>query len=66
MGPKIDRLNVGDRVQRVGFDKSYDPTGTIEAVETELGPCYASVRFDGNITGFCAQVLKEGLVKVDR
>lgn len=61
MGPKIDRLNVGDRVKRLGY---LEVTGTIEALETELGSDYASVRFDGNTAAFCAQVRKENLVKV--
>ncbi len=61
MGPKINRLNIGDRVKRVGFPEI---AGTIEALETELGPDYASVRFDGNTAAFCAQVAKENLIKV--
>lgn len=58
---KVNRLKVGDRVKRLGF---LEVTGTIEALETELGPDYASIRFDGNTAAFCAQVRKENLIKV--
>jgi hypothetical protein len=54
-------LNVGNRVKRKGF---LEVIGTIEALETELGKDYASVRFDGNTADFCAQVRKENLIKV--
>jgi len=68
MGPKINRLNVGDRVKQVvsakGSSPFLDVTGTIEGLETELGPDYCSVRWDGNTTGFNAQVAKENLIKV--
>lgn len=73
MGPVINRLNVGDRVKRVSVMTSsgkvtkgpfLDTMGTIEALETELGPDYASVRWDGNTSNFCAQVAKENLIKI--
>lgn len=62
MGPKINRLSVGDRVKRVNA-RYHDQIGIIEALETELGPEYASVRFN-NKEGFAEQVLKENLIKV--
>jgi hypothetical protein len=62
MGKTINRLNVGDRVKQTHGGRT---VGTIEAVETELGPDHASVRWDGNTTGFCVQIPKENLVKVD-
>lgn len=68
MGPKINRLNVGDRVKRVSptLGRSFflDITGSIEGLGTELGDDYVSVRWDGNTSAFCAQVSKEDLIKV--
>lgn len=69
MGKTINRLNVGDRVKRVAVKNGSSPylnaLGTIEALETELGPDYCSVRWDGNTSAFCGTVPKENLVKVD-
>lgn len=61
MGPKIERLNVGDRVKQTHGGRA---EGTIEGLGTELGPDYASVRWDGNTSGFCVQIPKENLIKV--
>ena len=61
MGPKMDRLKIGDRVKLTHGGRT---EGTIEGLETELGPDYCSVRWDGNTTGFNAQVAKENLIKV--
>jgi hypothetical protein len=60
-------LSVGDRVKRgkIGHVPYLDIAGTIEAIGTELGSDYYSIRWDGNNTGFCAQVHKDSLVKVD-
>lgn len=69
-----ESFKVGDRVKRTHVITSKGNVtqgpflatlGTIEATETELGPEYVSVRWDGNDTGFYAQVPKECLVKVD-
>jgi hypothetical protein len=64
---KPNELRVKDRVKWDTAYKSGNPNivGTIEALETESGPDYASVRWDGNNMGFCAQVPKERLIKAD-
>ena len=68
MGPKINRLNVGDRVKRASVQKGSSPfldvEGKIEALGTEIGAGYASVRWDGNTSDFCAQIPTEILIKV--
>jgi len=65
----MNQFNINDRVKRikvsVGSSPFLDLVGTIMALETELGPEYVSVKWDGNTTGFYAQVPKECLIKVD-
>lgn len=65
----MNQFNLSDRVKRIKVSIGSSPflldtVGTIMALDTELGPEYVSVKWDGNTTEFYAQVPKECLIKV--
>lgn len=57
-----ERLSVGDRVKHRNQIYNF-VTGIVQAIGTELGPDYASVKWSEE--GFFEQLRKESLVKVD-